>query len=111
MTLSELVESTRWTVEPAPARPARPFAPVAPRPFSQLARRHWRMHAGTYFGYTAFITATPWYSQRRRYCAFAASPLLLVAAGQRRAGRARLRRATLVVTRLPAPLYDRAQVA
>ena len=40
--------------------------PLAPRPFQQRARRHWRMHAGTWFGYTAFINAVPWYRVQRR---------------------------------------------
>ena len=44
--------------------------PLAPRPFSQIARRHLRQCAGTYFGYTAFISPAPWYRQRRRRSKF-----------------------------------------
>lgn len=40
--------------------------PLAPRPFQQRARRHYRLFAGTWFGYAAFLTGAPWYRTMRR---------------------------------------------
>jgi hypothetical protein len=64
--------------------------PLAPRPFCQRARRHWRLFAGTWFGYTAFLSGAPWYRTRRRRPAVSAPRARQIAARARRAWRGKV---------------------
>lgn len=40
--------------------------PLAPRPFTQAARRHYRMFHDAGLGFRPFLDGAPWYRQKRR---------------------------------------------
>jgi hypothetical protein len=40
--------------------------PIAPRPFTQLARRCWRLRIEVPRGYLSGVSAPPWYRRMRR---------------------------------------------
>jgi hypothetical protein len=88
--LSNLVERTRWAaeaplaeaplaeaphaeappvgdlVDEAPPAEPRRLLPLAPRPFSQLARRDYRLYGLTLRGYSIALSAEPWYRTGRQ---------------------------------------------
>lgn len=88
----------------------RPALSLAPRPFSQLARRHYRLFGGICAGYNAFLVGKPYYhAHRRRPARRSARHGILCSLRSERGLLAQLARR--VVTKLPPMLYGAARVA